>query len=101
MNKFTYLILSMVVVSVLSASSALAKDKKTEATATQNAAEPKITEGQAKKLVMARYPGANVVSCDMKTIKDQSGWVVKFTRTGGNTAEQVMVDGETGKLTRL
>jgi uncharacterized membrane protein YkoI len=97
MKKFAYIILSIVVVSVLASSSALAQAKKAEATQT---AETKITRDAAEQLVMKKYLGAKVISCNLETVKGNSVWTVKFTRTGGNLSETVMVDAQTGTVTR-
>src|SRR5437762_658830 len=97
MKKFAYIILSIVVVSVLATSSALAQAKKAETTQT---AETKITRDAAQQLVMKKYLGAQVISCNLDTVKGNSVWTVKFTRTGANLAETVTVDAQTGKITR-
>jgi uncharacterized membrane protein YkoI len=96
MRKFAYIILSIVVVSVLAGSSALAQAKKAEANQTA-----KITQKEAQAAVIAKYPAAHVTSCELGTVKGNSVWTVRFTRTGGNVAEQVMVDAQTGKVTKL
>jgi uncharacterized membrane protein YkoI len=95
MKKFAYIILSIVVVSVLASSSALAQAKKAEANQTA-----KITQKDAQEAVMAKYPSAHVISCNLDTVNGNSVWTVRFTRTGGNIAEKVMVDAQTGKVTR-
>ena len=95
MKKFAYIILSIVVVSVLASSPALAQGKKAEATQTA----PKITRDAAQQLVMKKYLNAKVISCNLDTGKGV--WTVKFTRTGANLAETVTVDAQTGKVTRL
>ena len=97
MKKFAYIILSIVVVSVLANSSALAQAKKAEATQT---AETKITRDAAQQLVTKKYLGAKVISCNLDTVKGNSVWTVKFTRTGANLAETVSVDAQTGKISR-
>lgn len=97
MKKFAYIILSVVVVSVLASSSAIAEPKKAEATQT---ADTKITREAAEEAVMKKYMGAKVITCNMKTVKGNSVWEVKFVRTGANMAETAMVDGQTGKVTR-
>lgn len=96
MKKFAYIILSVVVVSVLASSSALAQAEKVEPTQT---AETKITRDAAQDLVMKKYMAAKVISCNLDTAKGV--WNVKFTRTGANLAESVTVDAQTGKITRL
>ncbi len=98
MKKIAYIILSIVVVSVLATSSALAQAKKAETTQT---AETKITRDAAQQLVMKKYLGAKVISCNLDTVKGNSVWTVKFTRTGANLAETVTVDAQTGKISRL
>lgn len=104
MKQIAYLILSVVVGSALASSSAVAEEKKAEkaeAKASSSAtAESKMTKQQAEKAVLKKYTNAKVIRSDMKTVNGKSGWVVKFTRTGGNVAEQVMVD-DAGKLTHL
>ena len=97
MKKFAYIILSIVVVSVLASSSALAQSKKAETNPTAT----KITQKDAQQAVTAKYPGANVISCELGTVNGNSVWIVRFTRTGGNIAEKVMVDAQTGKVTKL
>lgn len=96
MKKFAYIILSIVVVSVLASSSTLAQAKKAEAPAAT-----KITQKDAQQAVMAKYPAAHVISCELGTVNGNSVWTVRFTRTGGNIAEKVMVDAQTGKVTKL
>jgi hypothetical protein len=102
MKKIASLILSIVVGSALAGSSALAEDKKAEKAekGTSAAAESKMTKEQAEHAVRTKYPAAKVTSSEQKTINGKSVWVVKFTETGGNIAQQMMVD-ENGKLTRL
>ena len=95
MKKFVYIILSIVVVSVLASSSALAQAKKAEANQTA-----KITQKDAQEAVMRKYPAAHVISCKLDTVQGNSVWTVRFTRTGGNIAEKVMVDAQTGKMTK-
>lgn len=96
MKTFLYAILSIVVSSLAVTSPVLAKEK-AEAAAP---AEGKMTADQAKKAVMKKYPAANVISCDAKTVGGKAGFLVKFTSTGGNVAQQVFVD-DSGKLTRM
>ena len=96
MKKFAYIILSIVVVSVLASSPALAQGKKAEANQTAT----KITRDAAQQLVAQKYLGAEVISCNLDTVKGNSVWTVKFTRTGANLAETVTVDAQTGKITR-
>ena len=98
MKKFAYIILSIVVVSVLASSSALAQAKKTEANQT---AQTKITKKGAEQAVLKKYPGAQLISCELDTVKGNSVWTVNFKRTGNNIAEKVMVDAQTGKVSRL
>ncbi len=100
MRKFAYIVLSIVVVSVLANSRAQAEPKKA-ATDSQAAAATTITKEAAQKLVQQKYPGAQLISCEMGTVKDNSVWIVQFRRTGGNVAEKVMVDPQTGKISRL
>lgn len=100
MKKFAYIVLSIVVVSVLANSPALAEPKKA-ATANQAAAETTITKEAALKLVQQKYPGAEMISCEMGTVKDNSVWIVQFRRTGGHVAEKVAVNAQTGKISRL
>ena len=52
-------------------------------------------------LYFNRHMGVKVISCNFETVKGNSVWTVKFTRTGGNLAETVMVDAQTGNITRL
>ena len=66
MKKFAYIILSIVVVSVLASSPALAEPKKAEASQT---AETKITRDAAQQLVMKKYLGAKVISCNFRVAK--------------------------------
>ena len=103
MKQFAYIILSIVVVSVVASSPALAAgEKKAEATKTAAAAaDTKIDKAGAEKLVMQKYPGATVIGCEMGTVKDNSVWVVRFKRTGNNVAEKVSVDPQTGKISRM
>ena len=96
MKKFVYVVLSIVVVSVLASSSALAQAKKAEVNPTAT----KITSDAAQQLVMQKYPSAHVISCNLDTVNGNSVWTVRFTRTGGNLAEKVTVDAQTGKVTR-
>jgi hypothetical protein len=104
MKKFAHTMLSAVAVAALVASPALAETKKAEKAektdASAAAAPGKMDKASAEKAVMKKYPGAKIITCEMKTMGGKSGWVVKFTRTGGNVAEQVMVD-DNGKLTRM
>lgn len=95
MKKIAYVLLSIVVVSVLANSSALAQAKKAEA----NPAATKITSDGAEQIVMRKYPIAHVISCKLETVNGNSVWTVRFTRTGANLAEKVTVDAQTGKLT--
>lgn len=96
MKKFAYIILSIVVVSVLASSSALAQAKKAEANSTAT----KITQKDAQEAVMRKYPSAHLISCNLDTVNGNSVWTVRFTRTGGNVAEKAMVDAQTGKVTK-
>lgn len=100
MKKLAYIALSIVAVSVLAGSSALAEPKKAEAT-NEAAAETKVTKEAAQKLVLQKYPGAQVINCESDTVKGNAVWVVRFSRTGGNVKEKVMVDAQTGKISRL
>jgi uncharacterized membrane protein YkoI len=95
MKKFVYIILSIVVVSVVASSSALAQAKKAEANSTAT----KITQKDAQDAVMAKYPAAHVITCELDAAK--GSWTVRFTRTGANIAEKVAVDAQTGKVTKL
>jgi hypothetical protein len=99
MKKIAYFILLVVVGSGLAISQALAQKKAATGPAAA-AAESKMTKEQAEHAVMKKYPAAKIVSCEQKTINGKSVWMVKFTETGGNIAQQMMVD-ETGKLTRM
>ncbi len=104
MKTIAYLILSIVVGMVVTSSPAQAEEKKAEgkkADSSQAAPAAAITKDRAEHLVMQKYPGAKVINTEMGTVKDASGWIVRFTRTGGNVADKVMVDAQTGKLTRL
>ena len=74
--------------------------KKAEPSPAASAAQSAMTKEQAEKAVMKRYPAAKIINCEQKTIKGKSMWMVKFTETGGNTAQTFAVD-ENGKLTRM
>ena len=102
MKKIAYFTLLLVIGSGFAASQALAQKKaeKAEASPAAAAAESKMTKEQAEKAVMKRYPAAKITGCEQKTMNGKSGWIVRFTETGGNIAQQFMVD-ENGKLTRL
>jgi len=94
MKKFPYIILSIVVVSALASSPALAQAKKAEANQTATT----ITRDAAQQLVIKKYMGAKIIGCTLDTGKGV--WTVRFTRTGANLAEAATVDAQTGKVTR-
>ena len=100
MKKFAYIILSIVVVSVFASSSSFAGAKKTESTTQTQTAETKITRDAAQQLVMKKYLGAKVISCNLNTVKGNSVWMVKFTQTGANLAKTVKVDAQTGEISK-
>lgn len=102
MKKSAYLILSIVVGSALAGSSALADDKKADKAEAKasSAAQGEMTKQQAEHRVRTKYPAAKVSSSEQKTVNGKSVWIVRFTETGGNISQQMMVD-ENGKLTRL
>lgn len=103
MKKFAYIILSVVVGSVVASSSAIAQAKKDAGTskATDTAATGKITKNEAQHLVLKRYPGANIISCDESTVNGKAVWIVKYTAVDGNLANKIQVDAQTGQLTRM
>ena len=97
--KFAYTILSVAALSVLlagSPTSAIAQPK----TAVADQSSTAITREAAEQLIMKKYLGAKIVHCDLQTKDGNSVWVVKFTRTGANLAENATVDAHTGKITR-
>ena len=104
MNKFTHIILSLVAVAVVgfaTSSAFAAEPKKAEAKASPAAAETKITKEQAQNLVLKKYIGAQITTCELGTDKGNSVWIVTFTQTGGHAAQKVQVDAQNGKVTRL
>jgi NAD(P)H-dependent flavin oxidoreductase YrpB (nitropropane dioxygenase family) len=96
MNKFLQIIVSSAAVSLLAISTAPAQAKKAEPS--QTTAQAKIDQKQAEKLVLKKYPGANIVSCTESTAGGHAAWLVSFTSIGASTAQKVYVDQESGKI---
>jgi uncharacterized membrane protein YkoI len=60
--------------------------------------EGKITKNEAQHLVLNKYPGAKIQSCELTKGKDHSNWIVTLSKPGAHETTQVQVDGLTGKL---
>ena len=99
MNKnFFSLTFLVVTLSLLALSPAPAQMTKAEA---DRITHGKITKNQAQHLVLNKYPGAKIISCNEATANSgHSMWKVRFTVTGSNLAQNVSVDEETGKISR-
>lgn len=97
MNKFLPLVFLVVILALLAPFSAFAQMEKAEM---DRIAHGKITKNQAQHLVLNKYPGAKIISCDEATANGHLMWKVRFTVTGSNLAERVDVDEDTGKITR-
>jgi uncharacterized membrane protein YkoI len=93
MKKLIGAILSLAAVSAFVVSPALAAEP-------ASAPQGKITKNEAQHLVLKKYPGARVVSCESKTANGNAVWVVTFAETGSNANRSVTVDEQTGKITR-
>src|SRR4051812_10375135 len=110
MKQIPYLILSIVVGMVLAGSPAFAADKKADLkktekadkAATSQAADAKITKEAAQKLVMQKYPVAQMTGTpEMGTVKVASVWIVMLRLTSNNVVEKVAVDAQSGKISRM
>jgi hypothetical protein len=60
--------------------------------------EGKITKNEAQHLVIKKFPGATIKSCELKTEQGHSVWVVSLLKADKQSAK-VMVDGKSGAIT--
>ena len=60
--------------------------------------EGKITKNEAQHLVIKKFPGATIKSCELKTEQGRSVWNVMLIKADKQSAT-VIVDGNSGAIT--